>query len=168
VTSLSKSAFARQLGVTPGRISQYIRNGMPQTWDGRVNTVEAERWIAKNVGVKPRAKARAEFEPLKRTSSYRTVGNKAAACRVFRMTRGEFDRLILEGMPIVSMPSSKGGEYVVDFEAVESWLAEREASRQEAKRRYQEADARREAELQRTINRMSEEQRRRFLPPHLR
>jgi hypothetical protein len=80
------------------------------------------------------------------------------------MTRGEFDRLVLEGMPIVSAPSSKGGEYVVDFEAVDDWLVERQRQREEAGRQRRAAEEARREENQRILARMSPEQRRKLLP----
>jgi DNA-binding transcriptional regulator YdaS (Cro superfamily) len=46
---MSKSAFARHLGLSPARVSQYCRAGMPTYFDGSVNIERAERWIRKNV-----------------------------------------------------------------------------------------------------------------------
>jgi hypothetical protein len=168
VTDLSKSAFARHLGVSPARVSQYIARGLPTTWAGLVNIEAGEAWVRKNLGVRGRTKVRTVSEPPKRASAYRTFGNKAQACRLFRITRGEFDRLVLEGMPVVSAPKNRGGEYVVDFEAVEDWLAERETKRQEARRRYQEAERRREAEHERQIAAVAEWRRRKLLPGAMR
>jgi hypothetical protein len=115
-----------------------------------------------------RTKVRIKSEPPKRASAYRAVGNKAQACRHFHMSRGEFDRLLLEGLPVVSAPKNRGHEFVVDFKAVEDWLAERETKRQEARRRYQEAEKRREAELQRQIAAAAEWRRRKLLPRPMR
>jgi phage terminase Nu1 subunit (DNA packaging protein) len=171
MTEVSKSAFARHLGVSPARVSQYISQGLPVTWAGLVNIEAGVAWVLANVGTRSRrgrTKVRAEAEPPKRAGSYRTVGNKSQACRLFRITRGEFDRLVLEGMPVVSAPKNRGGEYVVDFGAVEDWLAEREAKRQEARRRYQEAERRREAEHERQIAAVAEWRRRKLLPGSMR
>jgi hypothetical protein len=49
MTELTKTAFAKHLGVSPGRISQYIRAGMPVRWNGRVNTAKAECWIRSRI-----------------------------------------------------------------------------------------------------------------------
>jgi phage terminase Nu1 subunit (DNA packaging protein) len=171
VTDLSKSAFARHLGVSPARVSQYISQGLPVRWDGTIDTIAGEAWVLANVGTRSRrgrAKVRTESELPKRAGSYRTVGNKAQACRLFRITRGEFDRLVLEGMPVVSAPKNRGGEYAVDFGAVEDWLADRETKRQEARRRYQEAERRREAEHERQIAAVAEWRRRKLLPGSMR
>jgi hypothetical protein len=80
------------------------------------------------------------------------------------MTRGEFDRLVLEGMPVVSAPKNRGGEYVVDIEAVDDWLVERERQREEAARQRRAAEEARREENERIIANMSEEQRRKLLP----
>lgn len=45
----TKAALARELGLTRGRISQYIASGMPVLPDGRVDVSEAKRWVAENV-----------------------------------------------------------------------------------------------------------------------
>jgi DNA-binding transcriptional regulator YdaS (Cro superfamily) len=49
MTMMSKSAFARHLGLSPARVSQYIKAGMPTYFDGTVNIERAERWLRKNV-----------------------------------------------------------------------------------------------------------------------
>jgi hypothetical protein len=145
-------------------VSQYIKAGLPVRWDGAIDILAAEAWIHKNVGTRSRTKVRTESEPPKRTSAYRTFGNKAQACRLFRMTRGEFDRLVLEGMPVVSAPKNRGGEFVVDIEAVDNWLVARERQREEAARRRRAAEEARREENERILARMSEEQRRKLLP----
>ena len=171
MTDLSKSAFARRLGVSPARVSQYISQGLPVTRAGLVNIEAGEAWVLANVGTRSRrgrTKVRIKSEPPKRAGSYRTVGNKAQACRLFRITRGEFDRLVLEGMPVVSAPKNRGGEYVVDFHAVEDWLVARERQREEAARRRRAAAEARQEENERIIANMSEEQRRKLLPRSMR
>jgi hypothetical protein len=49
MSDVSKSDFARHLSVSPGRVSQYIKAGMPVRWNGTVNIERAERWIRKHV-----------------------------------------------------------------------------------------------------------------------
>lgn len=46
---LSKSALAREIGVTPGRVSHYVARGLPVLPDGRVSRAAASAWIAANV-----------------------------------------------------------------------------------------------------------------------
>src|SRR4051812_6948759 len=43
----TKSALAAELGITRGRVSQYVSAGMPVRADGKLNREEAIRWIAK-------------------------------------------------------------------------------------------------------------------------
>lgn len=47
--SVSKSEFAREMGVTPGRISQLIARGLPVLPNGRVDPEAARDWYAANV-----------------------------------------------------------------------------------------------------------------------
>jgi DNA-binding transcriptional regulator YdaS (Cro superfamily) len=66
MTMMSKSAFARYLGLSPARVSQYIKAGMPTYFDGTLNIERAERWIRKNVrtsrnGWMDRGRWQAEF-----------------------------------------------------------------------------------------------------------
>ena len=49
MTRMSRSAFARHLGISPARVTQYVKAGMPSYYDGSLNTERAERWIRKNV-----------------------------------------------------------------------------------------------------------------------
>src|SRR3954447_15566816 len=43
----SKSALATELGITRGRVSQYVSAGMPTLADGKLDREAALRWIAK-------------------------------------------------------------------------------------------------------------------------
>jgi hypothetical protein len=49
---VTKSEFAEKLRITPGRISQYLTQGMPQCDDGRLVFEEAIDWITENIGGK--------------------------------------------------------------------------------------------------------------------
>jgi predicted transcriptional regulator len=49
MTELTKTAFAKHLGLSPSRISQYIRAGMPTRWNGLVNIADGERWIRRRI-----------------------------------------------------------------------------------------------------------------------
>ena len=46
---LTKKAFADRLGVTAGRVSQMIAQGLPVLPNGRVNVEAAEAWVSANV-----------------------------------------------------------------------------------------------------------------------
>jgi len=46
--SITKSALARHLGVTPQRVSQYVRRGLPVLQDGKLDLDAALAWLAVN------------------------------------------------------------------------------------------------------------------------
>jgi hypothetical protein len=157
VTELTKTAFARHLGVTPSRVSQYIARGLPTNWDGTVDTVAGEAWLAKNV--RPtRTKARSP------TPTPVRIVNKSGVCQHFAWSRHQFDANVAAGMPVVRMATSRGDEWKVDLDAVAGWLDEMEQAKLErARRRRAAAEAQRQ-ENERILARMSEEQRRKLLP----
>ena len=47
---VTKSQLADYLGVTRGRVSQYIAQGMPVMLDGRVHFEATLHWIRRNIG----------------------------------------------------------------------------------------------------------------------
>lgn len=54
---VTKAAFAVELGVTKGRVSQYLKGGMPVRDDGKVDRVEALNWLnAKRLNLMPGTK----------------------------------------------------------------------------------------------------------------
>src|SRR4051812_3452793 len=44
----TKSALAAELGITKGRVSQYVAAGMPVRSDGKLDRGAAIRWVAKH------------------------------------------------------------------------------------------------------------------------
>ena len=84
---------------------------------------------------------------------------KSEICRRFGWTRYEFDRLAAAGMPVLEAAGGRQGTWRVDPDAVERWLAEREAreaarrrlarERHEARRREEDERARRAEERRR-------------------
>jgi phage terminase Nu1 subunit (DNA packaging protein) len=46
--SITKSALARHLGVTPQRVSQYVKRGLPTLADGKLDLDAALAWLAVN------------------------------------------------------------------------------------------------------------------------
>ncbi|KKL88535.1 hypothetical protein LCGC14_1923770, partial [marine sediment metagenome] len=46
---MTKTAFAAHLGVSSGRVSQMIKNGLPVLGNGRVPLVAAEAWYRANI-----------------------------------------------------------------------------------------------------------------------
>lgn len=47
--AMRKAHIARELGVTAGRVSQYITQGMPVLPDGKIDLDAARRWVASNL-----------------------------------------------------------------------------------------------------------------------
>lgn len=59
--TVSKSGFAKLVGLTPGRISQLISQGLPVEPDGKVDVARGKLWIAGNVDpVRAAAQANSE------------------------------------------------------------------------------------------------------------
>lgn len=46
---LSKSGFAKKIGITPGRVSQLIKQGLPVDADGKIDVARGRIWVAENV-----------------------------------------------------------------------------------------------------------------------
>lgn len=47
--SLSKSAFARLVNLSPGRVSQMIKQGMPVELDGKIDIARGKVWMQENI-----------------------------------------------------------------------------------------------------------------------
>jgi hypothetical protein len=45
----SKKAFAELVGVTPGRVSQLIKSGLPVEPNGRIHIARGKAWMAENI-----------------------------------------------------------------------------------------------------------------------
>lgn len=58
--SLSKAAFAERVGLTRGRISQLIGQGLPVTGDGRIEVEAGLRWMEDNLDPDRRGKGGAQ------------------------------------------------------------------------------------------------------------
>ncbi|MCP4935943.1 MAG: DNA packaging protein [bacterium] len=61
---LSKSGFAKKVGITPGRVSQLIRKGLPVDDDGKIDVARGRLWIAENVNPIRAAAQKQESLPL--------------------------------------------------------------------------------------------------------
>lgn len=57
---ITKSQLADHLGITRGRVSQYLKMGLPVRTDGRVDLSAALNWIKSNVDVSYRGGGAAE------------------------------------------------------------------------------------------------------------
>jgi hypothetical protein len=65
MTMLTKTAFARSLGLSHQRIFKLVREGMPVTSLGLVDTEKAKAWIREHVGLRYRYRdrGRGRLEP---------------------------------------------------------------------------------------------------------
>ncbi len=57
---VTKSGFAERIGVSKGRVSQLITQGLPVRPDGKVDPIEAEAWLAENIDQRRRRCAPAD------------------------------------------------------------------------------------------------------------
>jgi phage terminase Nu1 subunit (DNA packaging protein) len=53
--ALSKSAFAAEVNLSPGRVSQMIKQGLPVEPDGKIDIARGKIWIQENVDPRRRA-----------------------------------------------------------------------------------------------------------------
>ena len=60
--TLRKAAFGRLMGVTPARVSHWVRAGLPVTATGRVNVEEGQQWLDQNVDQAKRETWQRTFE----------------------------------------------------------------------------------------------------------
>lgn len=60
--SLKKVDFAKLIGVSPGRVSHMIRDGLPVEPDGRIDVARGKLWIQANVDPKRSAAQSAQGE----------------------------------------------------------------------------------------------------------
>ena len=84
---ITKSEFARELGVTPSRVSQMVRDGLPvDTGSGKVCKAEAMEWVSANVH------GTGDADPDSLLAARTRAANALAASREFDLgvKRGKF------------------------------------------------------------------------------
>ena len=60
--TLRKADFGRLVGVTPARVSHWVRAGLPVTATGRINVAEGQKWLEENVDQARRETWKRTFE----------------------------------------------------------------------------------------------------------
>lgn len=60
---LTQTAFAKAVGLTQGRVSQLVREGLPVGEDGRIDEAEGKAWIDANLDPDRRRRARPAAPP---------------------------------------------------------------------------------------------------------
>ena len=87
--TISKSEFAAAIGVSPGRVSQMVRDGLPVEANGGVNVDSGKAWVAENVDPR-RRRALLDDEPMLLTA---TVTEDA---RLLEIPREDFYDLLAD------------------------------------------------------------------------
>lgn len=79
---MSKSGFAGLIGVTPGRVSQMIKDGLPVEPNGKIDVARGRLWIQDNIDQR-RSEAQRQTELL--------LGNRANESHRDRLLREQAD-----------------------------------------------------------------------------
>ncbi|WP_374304866.1 hypothetical protein [Methylocella sp.] len=96
--TLSKSAFAAEVGLTPGRVSQLVKAGLPVAPSGRIDRAQGLAWLDANVRAHrrrkdPRAPAPAEPAPALSPRAARDVAEaEIAQAKASRLRERLIDR----------------------------------------------------------------------------
>ena len=88
---ISKTEFARQRDISPGRVSQMIRDGLPTTPAGRIPVEAADAWIAANVRHRT-SKVKADAAELSRVK----IEREAAQRDLLRLQVAEKERRLID------------------------------------------------------------------------
>ena len=74
------------------------------------------------------------------------IVNKSGCCRHFGWTRYQFDKHVIEGLPVMAAAQHKGGEWRINLTAASRWVRAKAAAEEARRQRVREYYARREAE----------------------
>jgi hypothetical protein len=125
---ISKTLFARQLGVAPSTISGYLAKGMPTAIDGTIDPSLAKKWIRANIriqggkrGVGARAARKADSESLDPKDD--------AVAQHARLTRLKADKLELETARMRGGTDSERQLALAEATALECWFCFQRATR---------------------------------------
>ncbi len=90
----TKAEFARRVGLTRGRISQLVAQGLPVLPDGRIEVEAGLRWMEENLD--PDRRARARLHAPRLTNTRDGDSSLAEARRQHEWTKVQRARLALE------------------------------------------------------------------------
>lgn len=102
-TYLTKSAFAREVGLSPGRVSQMVKDGLPVEANGKIDPERGRGWMRANID--PR---RSALRPG------RAVAPVAVASERERLAREQADAVALKNAKL-------RGELVPAIEVEKRW-----------------------------------------------
>jgi hypothetical protein len=118
-TAIGKSAFARLIRVSPGRVSHYIARGMPVRDDGDLDRRVALDWVSSNIArelrppMVPRSGRRGGRPPKPETQAYTEARRLLEVLRAQRL-KLEVDRLrgrLLEREEVTTAVFELGRQY---------------------------------------------------------
>lgn len=94
-STASKKGFAELVGVTPGRVSQLIKAGLPVEPNGRINIASGKAWMAENIDPNRRRAALDDkpAEPVAFASS--RAARDAAEARISTLKADRLAELVI-------------------------------------------------------------------------
>jgi phage terminase Nu1 subunit (DNA packaging protein) len=113
--TLRKTDFAKLTGVTPARVSHWVKAGIPVTPNGRINVEEGMKWLDENV------------DPARRENWSRTFDDDAPEVPQFRFAQiihaspKTVSRFVKAGLPVE--PNGR-----IDVEKGWAWLRAQKAA----------------------------------------
>ena len=116
--TLKKADFGRLMGVTPARVSHWVRAGLPVTPNGRINVEQGEQWLNENVD-------QARRETWKRTfDADPPEVPKIRFAQIIRVSPATVSRYVKAGLPVE--PSGR-----INVEKGWAWIRAREAAEED-------------------------------------
>lgn len=94
--TLSKKGFAELIGLSPGRVSQLIEQGLPVEANGRIDPVQGRRWYLANTDPGRRRAGRAEDAARSPRAELDRIRAERAALQLARERSELVDRGIAE------------------------------------------------------------------------
>lgn len=94
--TLSKKGFAAHLGLSPGRVSQLVAQGLPVEPNGRINVERATGWYRRNVDANRRQASAGDRLPVSGRGDYDRIRAERARLALERERGALVDRAAVE------------------------------------------------------------------------
>jgi hypothetical protein len=98
---MTKGDYAKYWGVSPGRVSQCIKIGLPVEPDGRIRVAAADRWRAETL---LRARVRPVPEPRAGPAAAPAAPGRAAVLALLRASAGDAERALVTVLRGLGLP----------------------------------------------------------------
>jgi hypothetical protein len=98
---MTKGDYAKYWGVSPGRVSQCIKIGLPVEPDGRIRVAAADRWRAETL---LRARVRPVPEPRAGPAAAPAAPGRAAVLALLRASAGDVERAVCTALRALGVP----------------------------------------------------------------